>query len=127
MTPKVKEEALSAIWAIVQPLLPTAKNGCRQALIGKHLEHPERNLEWASTIPVPFGGSPGWVSVWQDGGGGITVILWSPDHKVIGVREEIHDIQRRLNSIRVPVQVRWIRPEGWLAQRGWKIADGCKC
>ena len=124
MSPRLKARNLKGGWTCLRnfPAGAPLENGCRETLLGKHLKHPERNPIIITTIIYPFGGSDGWVSCWQQGGG-ITWVLWSVKRTDPKTRQEVEDLERQL--VRYGnVQVRWIRPNEWLAQKGWPLEEG---
>lgn len=125
MTPEVKRVLLATIRECLRNS-PVAKslNGCwEDELFLKHLEHLERNPTIITTIPAPFGGSNGWVSVWQEGSG-LTVILWSTQPKDSGAKEEVRETETSLVSRlagRARVQIRWTQPHEFLGWKGWPL------
>ena len=124
MFPGLKARNLEGGWTCLRnyPTGATLENGCREALLGRHLEHLERSPTIITTIFYPLGESDGWVSCWQQGGG-ITWILWSVKRMDPKTRQNVKDLERQL--IRYGnVQVRWIRPNEWLAQKGWPLKEG---
>ena len=124
MFPGVKRRNLEGGWACLRnsPAGASLQNGCRETLLGRHLEHLEGSPIIVTTISYPFGGSDGWVSCWEQGGG-ITWVLWSVKRTDPWTRQEVEDLERQLVRYG-SVQVRWIQPNEWLAQKGWPLEEG---
>lgn len=124
MFPRLKARNLKDGWTCLRnsPIGASLGNGCREALLGRHLEHLERSPMIITTIFYPFGGSDGWVSCWQQGGG-LTWVLWSAKRTDPETREEVKNLERQLVRYG-SVQVRWIRPNEWLAKKGWPLEEG---
>lgn len=128
MTSGVKRERLNAIWECLQRSFggTALKNSCRKALLGRHIEHLEGSPTIITTISVEVGGKDGWISVWQQGGG-LTVVIWSINQMSEGAREEVRALRYRLEAVGAMVQIRWARPQEWLARKGWpQIYEGCE-
>ena len=132
MTPQVKRKTLHAIWECLRTSAETIsiENGCQNALLGRHLEYPERSPTIVTTIPVEFGHKPGWFSLWQEGGG-LKVILWSPDARnpQSEARAAVDSLKRCLGSIMHlgEVQFRVKEPNEWLAYKGWPLKENGTC
>ena len=123
----LKARNLEGGWTCLRnsPAGASLENGCREALLGKHLEHLERSPTIITTIFYPFGGSDGWVCCWQQGGG-ITWVLCSVKRMDPETRQEVENLERQL--VRYGnVQVRWKRPHEWLDQKGFPIIEDGVC
>lgn len=129
MTPEVKRKTLNAIWECLRAMeAAPIENGCRDKLLGKHLEHPQRSPAIVTTIQVEFGRKPGWFSLWQEGGG-LKAIIWAPyilrDPEA---REEVNTLRAKLGSILHlgEIQLRVKEPHEWLAYKDWPLKEnGC--
>lgn len=131
MTPEVKRKALNAVWECLRtsPAGTTLANGCREKLLGKHLEHLERSPEIITTLDMPYGNNGGWFTLWQVGGG-LKVILWVQPliYRIGEVRAEIQQLQRTLHSIlHSEIQLRVKEPFEWLKMKGWPYEEGGGC
>lgn len=129
MTPTVLRKTASEFWARLRnsPVGVSFTERCREALLTRIIEFPERSSEVIQTIAVPYGGKGGWLSLWRVGGG-LKAILWIPPllYRDPGVRADVEEIQRLLSSVQHldEVQRRVLdepKIRAWLAAKGWPI------
>ncbi len=128
MTPHQKRSTLFAILDCLQNFLgDSLPDGWKEELIGKHLEHAERNIEETTIIPLPLA-KEAWLTIWQQGGG-LKTITWAPHaaEKKSRERTAVDELTRCLAAILhlgpMNVQVRFKKPHEWHRMKGRPVPE----
>lgn len=124
-----KRRRLESLWERLQAKVPGLANGCKEALLGPHLEHPERSPIIVTTIPLEFA-SPSWFSLRQEGGGFKGFVWLPPKGGSVNpeARRQAEGLVADLKSELVLglVQLRLILPHKQLAEWSWPLKeDNC--
>lgn len=108
------------------PVAESLPDGWEDLLLGKHLAHPERDIQETTIIAIEFGFKPGWVSLRQEGGG-FRMVLWAPRlHINPAARSDTAELKRCLDSI-LPahlVQIRSAEPPSELLRKLESSSNG---